>query len=488
MASKDTSVKVKDTKSAWHADTKEDNVGVAELWKDFTQNTGFHAFNKLNPGRRFNIRFILWSLVIMGMSAYLIYTVITELKNYYSYPQMTEFRVERKQEIEFPAVTICNQCPLNASAMGMDETLKNYFFLSRTHMGNLHGSINWTNTTTYGDFYTSEHSVEWWKEKYGKLETLTKFCKFQGSYMPCKEIFKPVFTEVGLCYTFNGNVSNKRNVSLSGADNNLVVILMAEQHQYVYNQQFSAGYKILLHDPEDHPDSVTTGILAAPGFSTYVAMKKTTFNFLPSPFKAFGGTECVDTTSALFNNTLKHFERYTHEHCLLECAAEFIFETCGCVMPNDLPLGPICSLKAQAECYVPTLKFTRTNASAQANCGCKEVCSFTSYDVQISTAAFPSQLWAKYLLDKHLAEDDKYIKNNALELRIFYKDKMVKTVDQLPVYQTGTIIANLGGQMGICLGASILTLTELAEFFVFLLMYILHYFKPVNTVKTITNH
>ncbi|XP_041357501.1 acid-sensing ion channel 5-like [Gigantopelta aegis] len=244
MASNGTGVKIKETKSAWRNGT-ENNVGVAELWKDFTQNTGFHAFNKLNPGRSLNIRFILWSLVIIGMSAYLVYTVIAELKNYYSYPKMAEFRVERKQEVEFPAVTICNQCPLNASAMGMDKTLSNYF-LSQTDFGIALRPINWNDTTTYGDFYTSEHSLDWWREKYGKIDALAVMCKFQGVYRLCSEIFQPVFTEVGLCYTFNGNVSNKRNVSLSGADFNLVVLLLVQQHEYVYKEQASAGYKVKL--------------------------------------------------------------------------------------------------------------------------------------------------------------------------------------------------------------------------------------------------
>ncbi|XP_041357503.1 acid-sensing ion channel 1-like [Gigantopelta aegis] len=214
----------------------------------------------------------------------------------------------------------------------------------------------------------------------------------------------------------------------------------------------------------------------------------TSFNFLPSPFKAFGESECLDTRSATFNNTLKYFERYTYMHCLLECAADLLFKACGCIMPSDPPLGPICSLKAQGECYMPLMRYTRTNASAQTHCQCKEVCSSTTYDVRMSTAAFPSQLWNRFLVDNYIVPDDTYTKDNVLELRIFYNDMLVETVEQVPVYKTATIVANLGGQMGICLGASILTLTELAEFFVFLFMCILHCFKPMNTVNPITNH
>ncbi|XP_041356667.1 acid-sensing ion channel 1A-like [Gigantopelta aegis] len=420
------------------------------------------------------------------MAAYLMYNVVAELKNYYSYPKMTGFSIEIKDEMEFPAVTICNQCPLNATALGMDPVMTN-FFLSKTQLKYFSTPIDWNNTTKYGDFYTTEHSVDWWREKSGKFDQLARMCTFHGKSMPCSEIFKPVFTEMGLCYTFNGNANNKRNVSLSGADNNLVVILAVEQDQYVYNEQMSAGYKILLHDPEDHPDSVTTGILAAPGFSTYVSMTKTSFKLLPSPFKAFGGSECIDTTSASFKNTLKYHKHYTYEHCLLECAADFLFEQCGCVMPNDPPLGPICSLKDQSECYIPWLSFTRTNATAQATCRCNKVCSYSKYSVQVSTAGFPSLLWNRLLVSEKMVPNGEYAKNNALELRIFYDQMMIETVEQVPVYKTATIVANLGGQMGICLGASILTLTELGEFFLFLFLYIFHCFKPMNDVKKISN-
>ena len=179
----------------------------------------------------------------MGMAGYLMYTVVAELKNYYSYPKMTVFSLDTKQEIEFPAVTVCNQCPLNASAFDMNESLSNYF-LSQTFVGLNISTINWNDTTTYGEFYTTQHSVDWWRGKYGTMEMMGRMCVFQGISMWCPDMFQPVFTKVGLCYTFNGNISNRRNASLAGADNNLKVLLLARQEHYVYNEQLSAGFKV----------------------------------------------------------------------------------------------------------------------------------------------------------------------------------------------------------------------------------------------------
>ncbi|XP_041357500.1 acid-sensing ion channel 4-A-like [Gigantopelta aegis] len=243
MASVDIGVKFKESKSAWvDDDGRKEDMGFSELWKDFSQNTGFHAFNKLNPGARRNFRFFWWSFAVIGMAAYLMYNVVAELNNYYSYPKMTGFSVEMKDEMEFPAVTICSQCPLKRSAIVRDQDMDNYF-LRRSYSRFMTGQINWSDTTRYGDIYTTKHSVDWWRERYDTVDALTKLCRFEGEDRLCSEIFQPVFTEVGLCYTFNGNVSNKRNVSLSGADNNLVVIFVAKQEEYVYNEQMSAGYK-----------------------------------------------------------------------------------------------------------------------------------------------------------------------------------------------------------------------------------------------------
>jgi len=59
MASEEPVVHFSEEKLAWK-DEKDSNeskeIGVGELWKDFSENTGFHAFNKLSPGRNYKIR------------------------------------------------------------------------------------------------------------------------------------------------------------------------------------------------------------------------------------------------------------------------------------------------------------------------------------------------------------------------------------------------------------------------------------------------
>ncbi|XP_046581235.1 acid-sensing ion channel 1-like [Haliotis rubra] len=77
------------------------------------------------------------------------------------------------------------------------------------------------------------------------------------------------------------------------------------------------------------------------------------------------------------------------------------------------------------------------------------------------------------------------LEKNFLEIRLFYEDLIVQSTEQSPKYTTETLIGNLGGQMGICLGASILTVTELGEFLLIVCLSIFRRCKRGGKVKQI---
>ncbi|XP_046354088.2 acid-sensing ion channel 4-A-like isoform X1 [Haliotis rufescens] len=445
---------------------------LCSLWTEFSLTTGIHGFNKISPSGRISYRGLLWILAISGATAFLIYNLVKEFGDYYSYPTATKVTNKVQSSIEFPAVTICNRCPLNKTRLNVNPHIESYFQTSSLlKRFNKQGTFNFTDSR-YSDL-RQPLSLDWWTNMSMDGSSLLHECYFGGDNIDCATHFQPVFTDEGLCHTFNFNVSDIVNVNNAGNAANFIIIYNIAQRYYTYRENMAAGIKVLLHNPRHHPDANPTVVMAAPGFSTYVAMHKSEYVYLPDPYMAFDDTTCVDTTSTTFVNPLKHYSPYTYDHCFMECVQIKAFNVCGCVGPADpQPDVPICSLEKQDTCYTAFVREMTKNITFEAECGCGIQCRFETFTAQVSSSVFPADIWSASLLNTTKAENSEFLRNNFLELRVFYDRMMVTSTKQHPQYSQSTLFSNVGGQMGLCLGASILTITEITELLVFIIFYL----------------
>ncbi|XP_046577773.1 amiloride-sensitive sodium channel subunit beta-like [Haliotis rubra] len=459
---------------------------IGSLWTDFTQSTGLHGVNKLTPGRNHKIRCFSWTVAVLVMTGYMTYNITQELMNYYRRPVITNTKVEVIEELPFPAVTFCNLSPFNLTKIKAVDPYLEEYFTKTSLLGPLTGNINWSDPG-YGSTFRKSHKRDWWENIYMAPKEMFTSCLMNGvGYYPCTAAMKPILTLLGLCATFNWNASDVAKVRLTGSNYNLILNANIDQANYVHGAEVAAGMKVILHDPRVHPDLATSSFLAAPGTSTYASVHRSTYEYLPPPYQAFRNRTCVDTLSPSFDNTLQYFDTYTYENCLQECITKLSHDRCGCIQPGDNEsIGQICSLYNFTTCYVPEYISLRQNATIQKSCGCQVPCSFETYDVKLSTSRYPSDVTVALTLKLGLAPDEEFIRDNLLEIRMFYEKLVVQSTTQTPQYTTETIIGNLGGQMGICLGASILTLTELGEFLLFLILTILSRWKYGREVKHI---
>ncbi|XP_067661276.1 acid-sensing ion channel 1C-like [Haliotis asinina] len=444
---------------------------TSSLWTDFTQTTGFHGANKLIAGRNYNIRCFSWTVAVLVMTGYMTYNITKELMNYYRYPVITNTKVEVLEELPFPAVTFCNLSPFNMTKIKAVDPYLEEYFTKVSLLGLFTEKINWSDPG-YGSTFWKSQNHDWWENIYMTPKGMFKSCSMNGvGYYPCIDAMKPVFTTMGHCATFNWNASDVAIVRLTGSDYNFIMDANIDQANYVLGAQVAAGLKVILHDPRVHPDLATSSFLAAPGTSTYASIHRSTFDYLPPPYQAFRSRTCVDTLSPSFDNPLQYFDTYTYENCLKECITKLSYDRCGCIQPADnASIGQMCSLYNFTTCYVPEYISLRRNATIQKSCGCQVPCSFETYNVKLSTSRYPSNVSVAFLLKLGLAPDETSLRENYLEIRIFYDSLIEQSTYQTAQYTTETIIGNLGGHMGICLGASILTFTELAEFILFLIV------------------
>ncbi|XP_071087492.1 acid-sensing ion channel 4-A-like [Haliotis cracherodii] len=451
------------------ADRRTPKYALKDLWIEFSQSTGLHAVDKIKrPSKSpFRIRGLLWILAMCSTSAFLVYNLVGEIGNYNSYPTVTKVTPKIQNSIEFPAVTICNRCTLNKSRLDVYPDMMNYFF--NTSILRMKG-ISFSAPTS--DVFQEPLSLEWWKNMSMEGSKMLSQCVFQGDIFDCMTMFRPVHTKEGLCHTFNFNFSEMVKVWTAGEEANLVLSFNINQNDYTFRKNMAAGIKVLLHDPRVHPDASSTVVMAAPGFSTFVAMQKFLYMYQPHPYTAFDDMECVDTTSAQFVNPLKYYSYYTYNHCLMECVQMKAFSECGCIGPSDPQDGPRCSLAKQDSCYKPFVRSMSKDGTIVKECGCVSECTFDRYPAQVSSSSFPANIWDNTFLNITRARDKGSMKDNFLELRVFYDQMIVTSITQQPQYTVASLFSNVGGQMGLCLGASILTVMEITELLVFIILFL----------------
>uniref|UniRef100_A0A4W3GIK9 Acid-sensing ion channel 1-like n=3 Tax=Callorhinchus milii TaxID=7868 RepID=A0A4W3GIK9_CALMI len=87
----------------------------------------------------------------------------------------------------------------------------------------------------------------------------------------------------------------------------------------------------------------------------------------------------------------------------------------------------------------------------------------TRYGKELSMVKIPSKASAKFLAKKY-NRTEKYIAENVLVLDIFFEALNYETIEQKKAYEVAGLLGDIGGQMGLFIGASILTILEIFDY------------------------
>uniref|UniRef100_A0A7N5K1D9 Uncharacterized protein n=1 Tax=Ailuropoda melanoleuca TaxID=9646 RepID=A0A7N5K1D9_AILME len=87
----------------------------------------------------------------------------------------------------------------------------------------------------------------------------------------------------------------------------------------------------------------------------------------------------------------------------------------------------------------------------------------TRYAKELSMVRIPSRASARYLARKH-NRSEAYIAENVLVLDIFFEALNYETVEQKKAYEVSELLGDIGGQMGLFIGASLLTILEILDY------------------------
>ena len=265
---------------------------IAKTWDDYASSSSVHGIRFTSPG--FTVyRRVAWCVLLVIFFSVLLGSFASTVAEYFQFEVNTIVTMVSEREANFPAVTICNVNTLRKSKFQearedgrYSEILKLAKILSLADMYNSSGNISvpFLPGDRIRDMYQYfGHTMD----RFEKGGMLIKCTYRQGN---CDQsYFRPVLTDLGLCYTFNPGpkyvVEHDRKkvltVTQPGNGFGLSVRLDAQTRDYILmpTHRFSTGWIVFVHDQNELPLAKDYGFAVSPGTHTLVGLEKRKVNY-----------------------------------------------------------------------------------------------------------------------------------------------------------------------------------------------------------------
>ena len=433
-----------------------DNLTRRDLghFRKYIDSTTTHGLPRIFTGKSI-IRRLFWLVLFLAAAGGCLYNCITQIMFLASFPTSTRIEFERQTQLDFPAITVCNnnfasrpnlesiqladyfECLSTFSSLGFEKRTQLFRNCSRRFLDNRQMDVPISNVYRNGAQSARDFIVDCsWPST-----TAASSCSYEN--------FTQVVTSSGVCYRLNGD-RIRRALAARGVGRRFAITLLLDVQQYNYlNLTDEAGVLVAIHPRPVPPRPLQTGIAVPPGSSADISMRFVQYNF---PDQTCGGNR----------DSLNFFNIYSVPHCVLDHQYSEVADTCRCLDPASPPpkRNTRYAILNYTDCTMSRygcLSERLLNATEAIDC--KQECTNGEFNPKVSYFDFPSQSSAydSSTLPLQSATDPK---NNLVQVRIFYEDFLVQNVIEEPSYDVIRLLADIGGQLGLFLGVSIISITE----------------------------
>ena len=484
------------SKGAAEADNDEvDYAGCSGL-KEFMSETTMHGVQYIFRGA-YLLRFI-WLLGVLGALAGFFFFFATSVNNYLDYPSNTKIDLVSSPRLPTPAVTICNSNIIQLSAVSNpathpyyehnlafmcelfdDDAESEFCPLSQGVINYLIRSDNRTARDILLDIGQSKSSLildPLIRQINGLLSDL-------GSSFENSSAFNTIVSSDGICHTFNADDS-RGLISRTGVDAGVKFIVNVDQTEYAGVTLLSAGVEVYLHTPGESIIRGRNVIYIGPGERANIVLKPERRELLDSPFRTPG---CIEKNINRNKSLL-----YSPTQCLLECQEKLVATMCHCLSVS-VPKGTTittadgtvvsqyCSSFQYLNCSGPVVHFFQTtdlSLRCRSTClqPCKPPANQYQYGYSLSSDVFPNVVIGGIMLPV-LVNSGKYnnsqiravsnltyLRENFAQINVFYDQLVFESIIEQQTVTLSTLFGSIGGNLGLFIGASLLTLLEYGQY------------------------
>jgi hypothetical protein len=176
---------------------------------------------------------------------------------------------------------------------------------------------------------------------------------------------------------------------------------------------------------------------------------------------------------------------YDQDFCFTICFQDKLIDKCNCsdIITPTIRNALYCETNDQLEClYEFNDFFSKSDLNSLCENACPSQCQSIEYKLGLSTSSFPTLSYAKSIqasssnwynifstLNNTALNDSELIEfcnKGFLKVIISYDNLYYTSVDEVPAMTLNDLLGNLGGQLGLFIGISFLSLVELIELIV----------------------
>ncbi|XP_071794821.1 acid-sensing ion channel 1C-like [Asterias amurensis] len=457
------------------------------------ENSGAHGIPNIKRAESTRRR-LAWTLLFLAGLGMFVYQGYELINKYYSWPINVNVEVRDLRTAQFPAVTWCNLNPIRKDALDDISDLCELIGGQNPDCMSSSGPTEFPLVDDgYDDWETDNisYSAEDEDDKVlqqvtgivgalpyeersttgHKLQRMLLKCTFQKSRCSPKNFTTFYNFRYGNCFTFNSGHNGTRNLNVtkSGPAYGLTMELYIEQDQYITDVETGAGVRFMVHNQTDMPFPEDKGSNVAPGTETFIGMHRVLINRLPDPYG-----RCVTEFSRdnIFKDKFRHLH-YTREACEKDCYFEKVLSECGCadVRYRYDDWEKACNSTEDGDCLE---RVENSFTSGQLKCSyCQYSCNDTVFELTHSNSHWPNRNYENTVIDNIqkvskdfedlIANNSNFVRENVLRVNIYYDSLDYEDIYQTEAYTLSTLASDLGGQVGLWIGVSVLTLCEILE-------------------------
>nr|XP_012641635.1 acid-sensing ion channel 3 isoform X2 [Microcebus murinus] len=440
----------------------------------FASSCTLHGLGHVFGPGRLTVRRGLWAVAVLLSVATFLYQVADRVSYYQEFHHQTALDERESHRLTFPAITLCNINPLRRSRL-------------------THNDLHWAGPALLG-LDPAEHTAflralgrppappgfmpsptfdmaQLYARAGHTLDDMLLDCSYRGQ--PCgPENFTAIFTRMGQCYTFNSGADGAELLTITkgGAGNGLEIMLDVQQEEYLpmwkdmEETLFEVGIRVQIHSQEEPPLIDQLGFGVAPGYQTFVSCQQQQLSFLPPPWGDCSSVSLdpdfePEPSDPPGPPSTSSSPPYSLTGCRLVCETRYVARKCGCRMMHMPGSAPVCSPQQHKDCASAALDAMQRKDA----CACPNPCASTRYAKELSMVRIPSRAAARYLARK-FNRSEAYIAENVLVLDIFFEALNYELVEQKKAYEMSALLGDIGGQMGLFIGASLLTILEILDY------------------------
>ena len=406
---------------------------------------------------------IIWLVMCTSAAISLGFATFESFMKYFQYETFNHISSMQNSQLTLPGITFCHTNFYSPTAYSNDDPPvhqqlpENCSFNDRKYFAN---EVNWKIF-----LFACRMFIGTFKSKTSGMGTeIPSYFRFPKGF----EITPHVLP----CLTLN---RNSTLVQYAEGEKHGLHMIMYNQY---YNTSFSFssdeplrdsrnGIIVMMHDQKQLVP-IGDGIVIPPGYHTHISVSKNVFKRLPHPYQS----KCTNDWK---NRRSIYPGKNTMQMCYASCGLKQLYKMCPGVLPEMKVFMKAPEFPVQANISNTYWKCIRNNLYRMdfLQCDCRQLCNDETYTTVVNRNPWPQKWQAPSFLQlinkiegknkSGLSAND--VHDRLIKVSIYYDNFREHISDERPLYSFSTMTGYLGGQMGLFMGASLLSLAEIVALF-----------------------